>query len=119
MDFPAILFIFEGVDCYLLISERVSPKTRKVLIFRKTEELYIPIGRLPVFNQNHLEYWVYQIEKFLIYEKYLQILVHYSHIRETNEKEEFFLCRKITSHFIILFSHFRNNYCYIICYVVY
>lgn len=37
-----------------------------------------------------MECRVYQLEKFLIYEKYLQILVHDSPIRETNEKEEFF-----------------------------
>ncbi len=45
----------------------------------------MPIERLLVFNQNHVESRVYQLEKFLIYEKYLQILVHYSLIRETNE----------------------------------
>lgn len=39
----------------------------------KAEELYIPIERLLVFNQNHVECRVYQLEKFLIYEKHLQI----------------------------------------------
>ena len=66
---------------------------------QKAVELYIPIERLLVFNQNHVECMVYQLEKFLIYEKHLPILLHYSLIRETNEKKEFFLCREITSQY--------------------
>lgn len=49
----------------------------------KAEELYIPIERLLVFNQNHVECRVYQLKMFLIYEKHLQFLANYTIIRET------------------------------------